>query len=212
EADFLAPSLAYISPVVGKYWNDYLLGNCTSKDIIHSVGNIDIVFTKPEDKQLFTHIQNKNSWSGPFSNRILEFLVEQDKTHDFIIIDNQGGRFFSSVTHSFFSDILICVLRPDKSDVVATVNYLKSLKKDFYLVWNQVLPHSQMSDAINEWIGEYFAPHETYKGTLGKIPFDEETAFQRWIQRKLFIKETPFTAIIEDIAKKLTEIVKKEEK
>ncbi|MFX0066321.1 MAG: MinD/ParA family protein, partial [Candidatus Hermodarchaeota archaeon] len=208
EADFLAPALTYVSPTTSKYWNDYLLGNCDSKDIINSVGNIDLVYTNPDIKDLFKHIQNRKMWGDRFSDRISKFLVEQEKKHEFIIIDNQGGRFLSSVTHAFFADFLICVLRPDQSDVIATASYLKNLRKDFYLVWNQVLSHSQMTEVISKWTEECFTRQINYKGTLGVIPFDEGTAFQRWVQRKLFIKDTKFAYAVEEIAKKLTKLNK----
>ncbi|MFX0092020.1 MAG: MinD/ParA family protein [Candidatus Hodarchaeota archaeon] len=211
EADFFAPSLAYMRSHQGKYWNDYLLGNCNSKEIIQMVENIKVVYTNPDDPHIFTHIQNKDLWRGHFSNRILDFFKTQ-KERSFILIDNQAGRYLSSLTHIFFSDFVICVLRPDKSDVIATAKYLETLKKDFYLVWNQVLPHSRLKKAISEWNEQFFVPQETYKGTLGLIPFDEETAIQRWVDRKLFIQDTRFTEAIKEIAQKLVMMAMEQDK
>ncbi|MFX0060891.1 MAG: MinD/ParA family protein [Candidatus Hermodarchaeota archaeon] len=211
EADFFAPSLNYLRLSEGKYWNDYLLGNCNAEEIIHSISNIDVVYTKPNDPSFLGYIHDRNLWTGQFSNRILEFLAEY-KDYYFILIDNQSGRFLSSITHSSFADYLICMVRPDKSDVIATASYLKSLKKDYYLVWNQVLTHPQMNEIITEWTEEYFNPQEGYQGTFGLIPFDEATAFQRWVDGKIFIKETQYAGIIEEIAKKNRYVCYGEEK
>jgi MinD-like ATPase involved in chromosome partitioning or flagellar assembly len=212
EADFLAPTLSYLSNPRGHYWNDYLSGTATSKDIINSLANIDVVFTKPEDEDVLNLMQNKDVWVNRFYDRIAEFLVEQEKYYQFILIDNQSGRFISSVTHTFFADFLICILRPDRVEVSATANYLKSLKKEYYLVWNHVLHHSDMNEVIQELTDVWFAPQTIYKGTLGTIPLDEDTAYQRWVQKKIFIKNTPFSSSVQEIAKQIALLVMEREK
>ncbi|MFW9994185.1 MAG: tyrosine-protein kinase family protein [Candidatus Odinarchaeota archaeon] len=212
EADFLAPSFVHVLPELRPdySWNDYLIGNSDQKQVMQKLQlaghSLDVVCTKPNDSNLFKRIQDKNSWKGEFFDRINRFLSEQRKVRDFIIIDNQSGTFLSTATHAFFSDSLICIARPDRTDMPGTYNYLDMLKKNFYIVWNQSLDVIDMDKIIEKWNSVFFARLPNYKGSLGKIPFDEKTAYQRWIKGQAIIQTTPFATEIGKIVEQIKTI------
>ena len=203
EADFLAPSLHYLLDDVNAYWNDYLLDRPVDGDLIVKQGGMRFVCTKPNDTDLFTHIQNREIWTNEFSDRILDFLEYQSSIHDNIIIDNQAGTFFSSIVHVFFSDVILCLVRPDIGDVIGTRDYLKSLNKNFYIIWNQVLDRPEMHDIIDKWNQIYFESMDYYLGELGRIAYDQEAVYLRWVKQELFVYGTQFESQVKEIAKKL---------
>jgi MinD-like ATPase involved in chromosome partitioning or flagellar assembly len=212
EADFLAPSLIYTfkNSKDTISWNDYLLQRCELKDLLQQIemnnSKLKIVFTKPHDEELFKSIQDKQAWKGYFFERINQFFSIINKKLDFIIIDNQSGTFLSTATHMFFSDYIVCLVRPDVTDLPGTAEYAKMLKKNFFIIWNQVISKEGIASIIKNWNKEYFEGLENYKDCLGIIPFDEETAYQRWILGEAIIKGTDFQKNVDDISEKLIDL------
>ncbi len=200
EADFLAPSLHYIVPKAMNCWNDYLSGKESDENaLVNSVNHLDIICTKPYDQDMISLLMDKRLWSSVFSDNISKFFMSMEKKYDLIVIDNQSGTFYSTLLHCFFSDFVICIVRPDKRDVLSTVEYLKILKKPFYLVWNQVIKKDQMKEIIEKWTEDLFKPLTTYRGNFGMIPFDEESAFRLWVKQEFIIDNTPYHDAISDL-------------
>ncbi len=194
EADFLAPSLYLLLEPRPQYtWNDYLLRRCGTPDVLYRLDDetrsLTVSCTKPDDQELLKYFQDQEMWSKYFSERIVDFLNEHREEYDFIFFDNQSGMFLSTLTHSFFSDVLIMIVFPDNSTVQGTINYLSIQNKPFYLIWNHVLEHvPEMRGKIEEWT-RAFKTLTTYRGTLARIQFDETVAVKRWIEGKLFIDD-----------------------
>ena len=209
EADFLAPSYHYVSKVEGLTWNEFILGKSDKIIPSYTLNGVDIFCTKPNDHQMIRQIHNEQLWSTIISDQISWFLSKMEKKKDFILFDNQGGLFYSTLVHCFFSDFVICLLRPDYMDVRSTVTYLKALKRPFYLVWNSIIKWDDVSGVVDEWTKRYFSGMENYRGMLGKIPFDEESAYQKWIKGIIFPQGTKYEESIKMIVQQLVEMNEK---
>ncbi len=203
DADFLAPSLHFIPDKVEYYWNDYLSGKVTRvEDMVYKMSGIDLVCTQPNDTKIIPQLMDKNLWSTTYSDNLSRFASKYDAVYDYIILDNQSGTFYSTLLHCFFSDLLIVVVRPDKRDVVSTAEYLKLLKKPFYVVWNHMISPDKMGKYIDSWLEMYYRNIPGFRGELGRIPFDEESAFQVWSQQSLFPRGEVYLQAMEDIVRR----------
>ncbi len=210
EADFLAPSLHYIPRKTKEYWNDYVLGKTNNIEALkHRIENFDLICTKPHDPNMISILMDREAWGSYISDNISRFFGMEEDKYDFVLIDNQSGTFYATLLHSFFSDFLICILRPDRRDVISTLEYLKILKKPFYIVWNQVIMPEKMDPVIKNWTETLFKPLSIYRGTLGKLPLDEQTAFQLWVEGTVLIKETAYHKSLQRIAQTFKQITQK---
>ncbi len=194
DADFLAPSLYILLDQKPRWtWNDYLMRRCDLASIITTVKtektSLDIIVTKPNDHEILYYFQDTDMWSKFFTDQILYFLNDCRDRYRYIFFDNQSGLFLSTLTHSFFSDYLIVLVFPDQTTVKSTVDYLTVQNKPFFLIWNHVLSDKDiMEKKIDEWSRD-FETLSTYRGTLGKLHFDEQAAVNRWIEGRLFLDD-----------------------
>ncbi|RMG31914.1 MAG: hypothetical protein D6732_14185 [Methanobacteriota archaeon] len=206
EADFLAPSYHYISEREGMTWNEFILGEREEITPSFTLDGLEVICTSPNDQRMLKQIHNDQLWSTTISDQISWFLNKMEKKKDVIVFDNQGGLFYSTLVHCFFSDFVICILRPDHNDVRSTVTYLKTLKRPFWLVWNSIIKWDEVSKITDRWTEKYFAGLENYRGVLGKIPFDEESAFLKWIKGITFPTGTEYQKAVGEISNRLLEL------
>ncbi len=205
ETDFLAPSLEFLLMETSKKhgtWNDYLLGDVEWQRIARSYLNFEVIMTKPDDERIFERFHDRDTWRDLFSKRITSFLRQAGKKYDVIIFDNQAGKFLSTLTHSFYSDYLIAILRPNREDVRGTMHFMTLMESDFFLVWNFFLP--SLKNYVKQWELE-FAALSTFQKVLGILPFDDDTALQRWVEGKAIIQGTDFEKGIRSVARQLLE-------
>ncbi len=207
EADFLAPSYHYIKKIEGMTWNEFILGQTEEIAPSFTLEGLKVICTAPNDSRMLRQIHNEQLWSTTISDQISWFLNRMEKQKRVVIFDNQGGLFYSTLVHCFFSEFVICLLRPDHNDVRSTVNYLKTLKKPFYLVWNSVIKWEEVSNVVDRWTQKYFATLENYRGVLGKIPFDEESAYLKWIKGENFPTGTGYHSAIVEVSDQLLELL-----
>lgn len=195
DADFLAPSLYMLLDKKPQFaWNDYLLRRCSASEVIMTLNDkngfkLDIIITRPDDREILRYFQDGQMWSKFFSDQIVHFLNEHCNNYRYIFFDNQSGMFLSTLTHSFFSDYLLVIIFPDRSAVASTIEYLKVQSKPFFVIWNHVLSNEpQIHQKIAEWTS-HLENLSTYRGTLGTFQFDERAALNRWIEGRLFLDE-----------------------
>ncbi len=209
EADFLAPNLHHVfseSEIMNSSctWNDYLLGKCGIEEpIIRVPVNENVlraVFTRPDDENILSTIQDKKFWKTIASRRVIDFFNMMKKQKKSVIVDNQSGFFLSTAVHSFFSDFVLIVVRPSIHDVKGTYHYVKALGQPFYLVWNHVI--EGLEEYIEEWT-EMFSRLKSFRGCLAKIPFDAETARVRWTTGKAIVENTPYARKVQAIGEYL---------
>ncbi len=203
EADFLAPSLEFLlSDITAKKgtWNDYLLGEVEWQRITITYRDFEVIMTKSDDDRIFERFHDRDTWRDQFSKQITTFLRQATGKYDLVIFDNQAGKFLSTLTHAFYSDYLITVLRPNLEDVKGTLHFVDLIQADFYLIWNFFLP--SLKSHVKQWETS-FQQVATFQGVLGTLPFDEATALQRWVEGKAIMEGTPFEREIMNAANKL---------
>lgn len=205
EADFLAPNLIYAFPelINNTFWNDFILDKVSNIDDLVWSSNLlfDVIPTKPHDDEILTKLQDSDIWKK-MSKSIATFISQMKEKYDYLIFDNQGGRFLSTITHAFFSDYLICVIRPEQSTFKATIDYLNLFKSNFYVVWNQILNDERIVPILDTW-EKQIEKLPNFKRNLGHLHFNEAAAYEMWYDGNIIPANSNFRKEIEELVANL---------
>jgi MinD-like ATPase involved in chromosome partitioning or flagellar assembly len=163
DYDFSAPGLYGMFNVTPDFWvNDYLNGDCETKEIItEAYPNLYVGLASPDAEAIRDIVGKSRSWETEALNKTVTLRAAlTEMGFEKIIFDTPPGLAYSAINAVIASDLVVLVMRMESMDILGTKEMMKGvyelLEKPSVVAVNMVTPTQQkvLTPTLEKIFGE----------------------------------------------------------